>query len=119
MIIIFGFAAMTFAMWKLWKYKHCLSPRRNFLRAKVNECEIRMVEIEYNIYMKEEDILQVENLIGHTRRIHGGLILNGGFVEELEPDSLHRVSYDMIAETNAGNYLARRSFEGLRSTRGQ
>ena len=54
--------------------------------------------------------------INHTREIHCGLILTGGFVEELE---LCREGYDMIPETNAGNYLARRSSEDLRSTREQ
>ena len=87
--------------------------RRNILCAKVNEREIRMVEIECNIDRKEENTLQAENFMSYTGRIHCGWVLNGGY------QILYRVSYDVIAETNAGNYLARRSLEDLRSTRGQ
>ena len=46
-------------------------------------------------------------MVGYARRIHCGLILNGGFLEQEEPDTLTIISYDMVGETNAGNYLAR------------
>ena len=45
--------------------------------------------------------------------------VNGGFVERQDPDARGIISYDMLRELNAGNYLARRSLEDMRSTAGQ
>ena len=121
MIITIGFAAITLSKWALWKHvKERLETQRDFSCGKVNGCEIRMTELEYLFDRKEDYDNQVDLLGSYTRRLHCGLISVGvGFVEELEPDTMHRVNYDMTSETNAAFYLARRSLEGLRSTRGQ
>ena len=74
----------------------------DFLCNRVNEAELRMVEIEYMIDQKEEEH-QLDKLTGYARRIHCGLILNGGFVEDDEVASWQRPGYDMISETNAAN----------------
>ena len=50
---------------------------------------MRMVELEYLFDRNEEDDRRVDLLTGYTRRIRCGLILNGGFVEGQEPDSMH------------------------------
>ena len=47
------------------------------------------------------------------------MILNGGFVENEEAASWQRSGYDMISETNAGNYSVRRNLERLRYTKGR
>ena len=55
-IIIIGFAVMTFAMWKLYKYFEdrylLLMPP---LGNRVDEAELRMVEIEYMVDCKGYD----------------------------------------------------------------
>ena len=50
-----------------------------------------------------------QRLRDFARRIHNGLILNGGFVEREAPDTDAIVGYDMLGELNAGNYFAGRS----------
>ena len=69
---------------------------RVFLCDKVNQCER-----------------------SYARRIHGGLILNGGFVEDEEVTSWRRPGYDMISEIHAAIHVARRSLEHLMYTTGR
>ena len=59
---------------------------------------------------------RIDNLVGYARRVHCGLILNGGFVEERAPDTLTITNYNILGEINAGSYLARRSSEDMRSS---
>ena len=54
----------------------------------------------------------------YARRIHSGLILNGGFVEGETPNTPAILSFDILSEINAGNYLARRSLEAMQATEG-
>ena len=119
-IIAVCFAVMPFATCRLYKHvEHKYEVLRDLLFNRVNEAELRMVGIEYMIDQKEEDEHRLDKLTGYTRRIHCGLVLNGGFVQEQGVGYLSVCSYEMLAQTNAGNYLARRSLEDMRSTAGQ
>ena len=42
-----------------------------------------------------------------------------GFVENEVPNRQTIVSYDVLGELNAGNFLARRSLEDMQATEGQ
>ena len=63
------------------------------------------------IDQKEGDERRIDKLVDYSRRIHSGLILHGGFVGQEALDTLAIISYDMVGEINAGNFLARRSLE--------
>ena len=76
---------------------------RTLLCDEVNQCERRMMKVEFILGQREKEEHQLDN--------HCGLILNGGFVEDEEPTSWQRPGYDLICETNAANYVARRSLE--------
>ena len=78
-----------------------------------------MVELKYIIKENEGDEHQIDLLRDYARRIHSGLILNGGFVERETPDTEAIISYDMMGEINAANFLARRSLENMRPTEEQ
>ena len=65
------------------------------------------------------DISQIDVLRDYARRTLCGLILNGGFVEKETPNRQTTITYDMMGEINAGNFLARRNLEDVRSTEGQ
>ena len=56
---------------------------------------------------------RINTLHNYARRIHSGLILNGGFVEREIPNTHATSVYDMLNEMNAGHYLARRSLEEM------
>ena len=47
------------------------------------------------------------------------MILNGGFVERETPTTQAILSYNIMSEINAGNYLARRSLEAKQATEGR
>ena len=60
----------------------------------------------------EDDGHQTDLLRDYARRIHGRLILKGGVVERNKtPSTQVKISYDLMGEINAGNFLARRSLE--------
>ena len=61
---------------------------------------------------------RINTLHNYARRIHSGLILNGGFVEREIPNTHATSVYDMLNEMNAGHYLARRSLEEMQRTAG-
>ena len=53
-IIIIGFAAMSFAMWLLYRhFEHKYTVLRDLFFNRANEVEFRMVEIEYTIDQKD------------------------------------------------------------------
>ena len=58
-------------------------------------------------------------LRSYARRLHCGLVLNGGFAARQTPDTQTVISYDVLGDMNAGNFLARRSLEDMRATEGQ
>ena len=68
---------------------------------------MRVIEVD----RREEDDHQVDALRSYMRGLHCGLIPSGGFIEDEEPEPLHRQAYDIISESNAANYLARRDLE--------
>ena len=67
-----------------------------------------MVELEDMTRENEENGHRVDNLGNYARRIHSGLILNGGLVEQDEPDFLQTISYDMLGELNEANLLSQK-----------
>ena len=64
------------------------------------------------------DEQSIDLLRDYARRVHCGLIFNGGFVDRETLNVQSIISYDMMSEINAGNFLARRSFEDVRTKRG-
>ena len=93
MIIIVGFAAMTFAMWTLYRYfEDRYSLLMQNLGDRVDAAELRMVDIEWKLDQVEGADKGIDKLLDYTRRIHSGLIPTGGFVD----------IYGMIGEVNAG-----------------
>ena len=64
--------------------KERIEAQKRFVTGKVNEFEVRVIEVEYMFDRREEDDHQVDMLTSYTMRIHCGLILTGGFVEDEE-----------------------------------
>ena len=77
------------------------------LESKTGECE------------KDEREERATLLHNYAKRIHCGLILYGGFVENEVPDLQSIISCDALGALNAGNFLARRSLEDMQATEGQ
>ena len=72
----------------------------------------------YNLEMTSKigrNLRGINILHNYARRLHCGLILNGGFVEHEVPNLQTQtvISYDALGELNAGNFLARRSLEDI------
>ena len=62
----------------------------------------------------------MELLHDYAWRIHCGPIRNGGFIEREVPPRLQTIiAYDVLAELNAGSFLARRSIEDMQATEEQ
>ena len=80
--------------------------------------QIDDVEVRVGIWREEELEEKLETLQEYARRIHCGAILNGCFVEREVPSRQAILSYNILSEINAGNYLARRSFEAMQATEG-
>ena len=78
-----------------------------------------MVEFEGVLRGCEDDGHQIDLLRGYAGRIQFGLIPNGEFAEKEILKTQILISCDMTGEINAGNLLARRSLEDMRSTEGQ
>ena len=85
----------------------------------IYQAELKTVEVECALRDCEDDGHQIDLLRDYTRRIQCGLIFNGAFVEKETPNAQTLISYDMMGEINAGNFLARKSLEDVRSTEGQ
>ena len=60
-----------------------------------------------------------EAVMGIRQIYSDGLVLNGGFVEKETPHRQTIITYHVMGEINAGNFLARRSLEDMRSTERQ
>ena len=90
----------------------------NTLGDRVDGAELRIVEVEWMFDQAAVDNVRIDELRDYTRKIHSGLILNGGFVEEEVPGTLEIFSYDMIGKINAAN-LARRSLEDVGTMEGR
>ena len=119
MIIIIGFAAVIFAMRKLYKYvERRLEENQLHLMStlgdRVGGAKMRIVEIERTF----DQVEGAHDRIGFLQDYNSGLIFNGGCVKDEVPYTLEIVSYDMMGEINAANFLIRRSLDGMRTTEG-
>ena len=77
------------------------------------------VPTDSNIWQVEGDNKRIDKLHDYTSGVPSGLIPNGGFVEQEAPNTLEIISYDIMGEMNAANFLARRSLEDMRTTEGR
>ena len=119
-IIVIGFAAMIFALFK--RNKHfaiSYDTAMETARSRREEIDFKFRQLERMIRDCEDDGHQIDLLRDCARKVRSGWILNGGFVEKETPNTQTLISYDMIGEINAGNVLARRSLEDMRPTEGQ
>ena len=93
--------------------------RHRFIKCTPTCEQIEIVEERVGIWREEELEERINVLRNDARRIHCGLVLNGGFVEHEVPDLQTVISYDALGEMNAGNFSARRSLEDTQATGGQ
>ena len=105
---IIGFAAVIFVLFKIYKhfatsYLFVVDSNRilDYIETLIKRVEkqIERVEERLGIWREEELEHEVDLLRDYARRV---AIL----------------SYDILSEINAGNYLARRSLEAMQSTEG-
>ena len=112
-----GLIVVGCTLFLLWRrVVNDLERKRLRLHDRVGELEGMMIELEYYHDEKETNEHGSDLLESYARRIHCGLILNGGFAEEEDPDRMQRQAHELVNEGNAANYPARRSLADLRST---
>ena len=81
-LVIIGFAAVTFALWKPYMHIEKLyEDAMETIRLRTDEAKFRMVERADMMRENGGDERQSGLLRDCARRAHGGLVLNGGFVE--------------------------------------
>ena len=74
-------------------------------------------DVERDVSKVERDEEKIDRLHNYARRIHCGLILNGGFTEHETPDVPTVFANDVLQESKAGNFLARRSLEDMQANK--
>ena len=121
----YWFAAVILVIFRI--YKHFETLRADFAHTnrefyetidKRIDKRIDDVEVRVAIWREEELEDKLDTLQNHDRRIHSGLTLNGGFVERESPTTQAVLSYNIMSEINAGNYLGRKSLEAVQDTEG-
>ena len=99
-----------------WQYSDW---RSNGMEYRITELESSIREVEKDIREIERREERIDQLRSYARRIHCGLILNGGFTEHETPNVPTIIAYDVLQGLNAGNFLSRRSLEDMQASTGQ